>query len=257
MTVDRMAEFEARLQTLKRAMENGLGERARLLRELAARLETGDEAERAAARTGLKTESHKLRGVAGSYGHGDLTALAAELEQEAPAAPPALVAVRARALADMADARGSQRPGLPDQAEGAEAKPEPARPQPAVRSQLRVLAVDDDAMTQRLLLITLQQVGGFDATIVTSAADALALLDKNEYDVVISDAMMPDMNGRAFQRAVRARGATLPFIILSAATPDELGWSLESEPGSAWLRKPFRPSELVRDVLRIARQRRR
>jgi len=240
---------------LKRAMENGLGERARLLRELAGRLETGDEAARAAARAGLKTESHKLRGVAGSYGHGDLTELAAELEQEAPAAPLALVADRARALADMADARSLHPSAAPDEAPAAEARPEPVRPQP-VRSQLRVLAVDDDAMTQRLLSITLQQVGGFDATIVTSAAEALALLDTHEYDVVISDAMMPDMNGRAFQRAARARGATLPIIILSAATPDELGWSLESEPGTAWLRKPFRPSELVRDVLRIVGQRR-
>jgi CheY-like chemotaxis protein/HPt (histidine-containing phosphotransfer) domain-containing protein len=254
MTVDRLAEFEARLLTLKRVMESGLGERARLLRELAGRLETGDDAARAAARTGLKTESHKLRGVAGSYGHGDLTALAAELEQEAPAAPPARVVERARALADMADARSSHESKLPNKASAAQARPEPTRPEP-VRSQLRVLAVDDDAMTQRLLLITLQQVGGFDATIVTSAADALALLDKNDYDVVISDAMMPDMNGRAFQRAARARGATLPIIILSAATPDELGWSLESEPGTAWLRKPFRPSELVRDVLRIVGRR--
>jgi CheY-like chemotaxis protein/HPt (histidine-containing phosphotransfer) domain-containing protein len=238
---------------LKRAMENGLGERARLLRELAGQLETGDEAERAAARSGLKTEGHKLRGVAGSYGHGDLTALAAELEREAPAAPLALVAVRARALADMADARGSQQAPPLNEAPPAEAQPGAPRAQP-LRSQLRVLAVDDDPMTQRLLLITLQQVGGFDATIVDSAADALALLDKHEYDVVISDAMMPDMNGRAFQRAARARGATLPIIILSAATPDELGWSLESETGTAWLRKPFRPRELVRDVLRIAGQ---
>jgi CheY-like chemotaxis protein len=255
MTVDRLAEFEARLLTLKRVMESGLGERARLLRELAGRLETGDEATREAARTGLKTESHKLRGVAGSYGHGDLTALAAELEQDAPAAAPALVAERARKLADLADARSSQEARLSSGAPRAEVQPGQARSEP-VRSQLRVLAVDDDTMTQRLLQLTLQQVGGFDATIVTSAADALALLDKNEYDVVISDAMMPDMNGRAFQRAARARGATLPIIILSAATPDELGWPLESEAGTTWLRKPFRPSELVRDVLRIVGQQR-
>jgi CheY-like chemotaxis protein len=251
MTGDRLAAFEARLLTLKRTMENGLVERARLLRGLAGRLETGDDAERAVARVGLKTESHKLRGVAGSYGHGDLTELAAELEQDAPAAPVARVVERARALADMADARSSHAPSPPGGTPADRAEPE--RPQRG-RSQLRVLAIDDDAITQRLLQLTLQQVGGFDATIVTSAAEALVLLDQNAYDVVISDAMMPDMNGWAFQRAARARGATLPIIILSAATPDELGWSLESEAGTAWLRKPFRPSELVRDILRIVGQ---
>jgi CheY-like chemotaxis protein len=117
---------------------------------------------------------------------------------------------------------------------------------------LRVLATDDDLVTQRLLTLTLKQVGGFDATVVGSAAAALALLKEQQFDIVISDAMMPDMNGREFRRAARAAGATVPIVILSAAGPDELGWPDDGEGPGGWLRKPFKPSELVRDLARIA-----
>jgi two-component system phosphate regulon response regulator OmpR len=110
--------------------------------------------------------------------------------------------------------------------------------------------MDDDAVTQRLLQLTLVQVGGFDAKVVSSAAVALELLARETFDVVLSDAMMPDMNGRDFRRAARAAGAQMPIVILSAAGADELGWN---DPSSAdvWLRKPFKPTNLVRDIERI------
>jgi DNA-binding response OmpR family regulator len=112
--------------------------------------------------------------------------------------------------------------------------------------------MDDDPVTQRLLVLTLEQVGGFDATIVHSAATALELLRTKTFDIVVSDAMMPDMNGRDFRRAAREAGATMPIVILSAASASELGWAAELGKADAWLRKPFKPTELVKDILRIA-----
>jgi DNA-binding response OmpR family regulator len=116
---------------------------------------------------------------------------------------------------------------------------------------LRVLAMDDDPITQRLLKLTLREVGGFDAEIVDNARTALQLIEERTFDVVVSDAMMPDMNGREFSEAARAAGATMPIIILSAASPEELGWLKEVPGSTAWLRKPFKPSELVHDIARI------
>jgi CheY-like chemotaxis protein len=252
---DRFGEFEARLAALKYKMETGLAERARALRAMAARVEAGD----ASARKELKTESHKLRGIAGSYGHHDLTELAAQLEQRASVSPPAAVGKLARDLADLAErkAHDSEPPAAPPPEDAPRSSRPPARssdrpaPQPGT-ARLRVLAMDDDPVTQRLLLLTLQQVGGFDATIVHSAERALELLRTEHYDVVVSDAMMPDMNGREFRRAAREAGATMPIVILSAASPAELGWAGELGKTDAWLRKPFKPTELVQDILRIA-----
>jgi CheY-like chemotaxis protein len=244
VTSDRLADFEARLAGLKRVMERGLLERAQSFRALAARVEAGD----VSSRIQLKTESHKLRGIAGTYGHLDLGELAAALEYEATAASAARVAAMAREVAALAETK-SLSAAVPSCAAGVSvAAPAPA---PAAAPALRVLGIDDDAVMQRLLLLTLQQVGGFDATVVGSAKEALAALERHGYDVVVSDAMMPDMNGREFRRAARARGVKLPIILLSAASPDELGWSLERQDATQWLRKPFKPSELVREILRI------
>jgi len=258
---DRLGDFEARLAALKHKMERGLVDRARLLRELADRVEAGEQS----ARKQLKTESHKLRGVAGSYGHQALTDLAGQLEQRASVSPPAAVSGMARELADLAEARG--RASEPPSASSSQPAPSSgaasARPSRAPRASgiksplpetgpaLRVLAMDDDPVTQRLLLLTLKQVGHFDAVIVSSAAAALELLRSEPFDIVVSDAMMPDMNGREFRRAARAAGVGTPIVILSAASPQELGWAGEGEEVDSWLRKPFKPSELVRDIRRI------
>jgi len=259
---DRLNEFEARLAALKHKMESGLVDRARALREMAARLDRGDQQ----ARKEIKTESHKLRGVAGSYGHEDLTDAAAALEQRASISPPATVGQMARDLADLAEAKGKKSaPPPPPPAKRTSLQPkrssnrsvaaEPLRSTTVTGRPLRVLAMDDDPVTQRLLTLTLQQVGGFDAVIVGSAADALAELTASSFDIVVSDAMMPDMNGRDFRVAARARGATMPIVILSAASPEELGWPEDPAEAASWLRKPFKPSELVRDIVRIVDRR--
>ena len=267
---DAQTDFEARLLVLKHKMERGLLERARTLRAMADRLDAGDQA----VRREIKTESHKLRGVAGSYGHNDLTELAAQLEQRASVSPPATVTALTRSLADLAESKGRNSLPPPTAAPqiaaapvsaapaSAPASPPPARassPQgssarPRTGKPLRVLAMDDDLVTQRLLQLTLGQVGGFDATVVGSAAAALDLLQRETFDVVLSDAMMPDMNGRDFRRAARAAGALMPIVILSAASAAELGWTAETDKQDYWLRKPFKPRELVQEIARIAQK---
>lgn len=253
-------DLERRLLALKQKMESGLAERAKALRELAAKVESGD----VLARKALKTESHKLRGVAGTYGHQELTDKAAELEQRASLSPPAVVGQLARNLADLADAASAQAKAAQVASDGAGPAPPPAAPPAApvevelspqvAGTKLRVLAMDDDPLTLRLLALTLKQVGGFDATIVESATVALELLAKETFDIVISDAMMPEMNGKELCEKARALGIKSPVVILSAASPDELGWSSTLNGATAWLRKPFKPSELVQEIRRIVKQ---
>lgn len=265
---DRMKDFEARLSALKSRMEAGLTERAKTLRNYAARLENGDES----ARQEIKSQSHRLRGIAGTYGHTQLTDMAAQLEQRASLSPPPVVAELARELASAAERVSDSAQGQPRDDQRADPpRTNPSTPLPSTQARreqvasdrpapkadgqpLRVLATDDDPITLRLLTLTLRQVGGFEATIVESAREALVLLEQQHFDVVLSDAMMPDMNGLEFCQAARALGghrAHMPIIILSAATADELGWHRNLDAHTNWLRKPFRPTELVKEIARI------
>jgi CheY-like chemotaxis protein/HPt (histidine-containing phosphotransfer) domain-containing protein len=263
---ERRKAFEARLGELKRKMESGLIQRAQTLRDAADRLLGGDES----ARRVLKQEGHKLRGIAGSYGHQHLTEMAGELEQRASVSPPPLLGKLAGELAQAAEdvgrrsgaahdaAKASTPPKLAKASSGPPSRKRGASLRPKVQSAgggaLRVLAMDDDPTTLRLLRLTLKDIGGFDAVIVTSAREALETMRAREFDVVISDAMMPDMNGKEFTVAARALGSwaeRVPIVILSAATPDELGWQGGFAGPVEWLRKPFMPSSLVQDIARV------
>jgi two-component system chemotaxis response regulator CheY len=271
----RRKAFESRLDELKQRMESGLLARAHTLREAVSRLLAGDES----ARKVLKQESHKLRGIAGSYGHDHLTILAGELEKRASLSPPPQLQELATRLADAAEAVGKRSAttqsgrapsttptALPSVQPAVEAAPAAAKPRKRAGSQrlkiegghggaLRVLAMDDDPTTLRLLHLTLSDIGGFDSVLVTSAKQALELMRVREFDVVISDAMMPDMNGMEFCAAARLLGgfaARVPIIILSAATQDELHWRTGLSGPVVWLRKPFMPSALVKDIARVA-----
>jgi CheY-like chemotaxis protein len=268
---DRHHAFETRLTELKRRMEAGLVARAHTLRDAVRRLLAGDES----ARKVLKQESHKLRGIAGSYGYEELTQLAGELERRASVSPPPQVSELANRLADAAEQVGKRstaaqsggqdapqpapRPPTPAPSPPSAAKPRGDKPRilGAHGGPLRVLAMDDDPTTLRLLSLTLKEVGGFDALLVTSAKHALQHLQLREFDVVISDAMMPDMNGQEFCRAARQLGgyaAVLPIVILSAATREELEWHGALPGPVVWLRKPFMPSALVQEIASIVKQ---
>jgi CheY-like chemotaxis protein len=271
----RRKAFESRLDELKQRMESGLLTRAHTLREAVSRLLAGDES----ARKVLKQESHRLRGIAGSYGHDHLTVLAGELEKRASLSPPPQLKELAIRLADAAEAVGRRSATaqsgsaaltsltpLPSEAPPVEAAPAAVKTRKRAGSQrpktqgahggaLRVLAMDDDPTTLRLLHLTLSDIGGFDSVLVTSAKQALELMRVREFDVVISDAMMPDMNGKEFCAAARELGGfaeRVPIIILSAATQDELHWRTGLSGPVVWLRKPFMPSALVKDIARVA-----
>jgi two-component system chemotaxis sensor kinase CheA len=81
----------------------------------------------------------------------------------------------------------------------------------------KVLVVEDSAFFRNLLLPSLT-AAGYKVSSVASAAEALRLRESGRmFDAIVSDIEMPDMDGFAFARAVRAGGpwASLPMIALS------------------------------------------
>lgn len=231
----KLAELEARLAAVRRETVEGLAHRARALREAADRLE-GDRD----ARHEIRRLAHRVRGVAGSAGHPELSERAARLEEASGVVSDLALAEGARRLADALERAG------------AIAAPAPAvvrEPSEAPALGLRVVALDDDATTRRLLEITLVTIGGCDAAVLSDASDAMERVRAGGVELVIADAMMPEVSGLELYRAVRREaGPELPVVILSAASPGELGWALPDDPRLTWLRKPFRPAALVEEL---------
>jgi two-component system chemotaxis sensor kinase CheA len=84
--------------------------------------------------------------------------------------------------------------------------------------QRHVLIVDDNAFFRQLLVPTLG-AAGYQVTAAAGAEEALRLREAGRtFDAIVSDIDMPDMDGLAFARAVRASGAwaDVPMIALTA-----------------------------------------
>ncbi|MDX6514895.1 MAG: hypothetical protein QOH73_561 [Gaiellaceae bacterium] len=83
----------------------------------------------------------------------------------------------------------------------------------------RVLVVDDHEGMRVLSAVILHRLG-YEPVTVAGTLEALDELESARYDAVICDYDMPGADGIALLRSVRARGAPVPFILMSAALPD-------------------------------------
>ena len=98
----------------------------------------------------------------------------------------------------------------------------PAEDQGPGLKSIRVLAVDDDADSRELMLLTVRAAGG-EVMAVSSAASALDAIETFDPHVVIADLAMPVMDGFGLIRelAARMRGRMPPVVAMSAYASQE------------------------------------
>jgi signal transduction histidine kinase len=128
----------------------------------------------------------------------------------------------------------------------------------SLRSGARVLVADDNSDLRTFLVSLLAP--HYDVQAVTDGREALAAVQARKPDLVLSDVMMPNLDGLGLIRALRdnPETRTLPVILLSARAGQEA--SLEGLAAGAddYLAKPFTSQELlarVRTHLTMARAR--
>jgi PAS domain S-box-containing protein len=80
---------------------------------------------------------------------------------------------------------------------------------------IRILYADDEPLMLDLTKEFLEMDGTLGVETASSAVEALDLLGKGSYDVVISDYQMPGMDGLEFLRVLRSSGKAVPFILFT------------------------------------------
>jgi phosphoserine phosphatase RsbU/P len=111
---------------------------------------------------------------------------------------------------------------------------------------LKILAVEDDLLARKLLVQALHRLG-YEVAEATDGVEALRVLDKEPCRVVVSDWLMPEMDGLDFCRQLRARvGAEYAyFILLTSRTADHANQREAIEAGvDDFLSKPLDLQEL-------------
>jgi class 3 adenylate cyclase/ActR/RegA family two-component response regulator len=115
------------------------------------------------------------------------------------------------------------------------------------------LAVDDEPANLRLLDAVLTP-RGYRILTASSGAEALALLETEDVDIVLLDIVMPEMDGHEVCRRIRSKPATefLPVVMITASGSEQRLAALESG-ADDFVTKPFDKSELLARVASLAR----
>ncbi len=113
----------------------------------------------------------------------------------------------------------------------------------------RILVVDDEADCQTVLAMYLESQG-YRVQSATSGIEALSIFESDPPDLVISDVMMPEMDGFEFCRRLRNTrlGQLMPFIFLSGQGEIESKVEGHSIGADDYLVKPFQSEEILAKV---------
>jgi DNA-binding response OmpR family regulator len=116
----------------------------------------------------------------------------------------------------------------------------------------RLLLIEDDARLAEMVKNYLGE-SGFSVTIAPTGQTGLALHGRQEFDALILDLMLPDMDGLDICRKIRA-GAQTPILMLTARG-DAMDRVVGLEIGADdYLPKPFEPRELLARLRAILRR---
>lgn len=119
-----------------------------------------------------------------------------------------------------------------------------------------ILVVDDEAIVLKSCERILTSEG-FSVDTATTAKKALSLLERNFYDLIITDIKMPEMDGIEFMKEVRKKNPDINIIVITGYPSQESIKAALSLRIIDYLPKPFSPNhllELVKNTIEIKKK---
>lgn len=92
------------------------------------------------------------------------------------------------------------------------------REAPAAKAAEKRILIVDDTITARILMKNILESAGYLVKTANDGTEALKLLTKEKFDMLLTDIEMPKMNGIELTSAVRGSGQTLPIILVTSMT---------------------------------------
>jgi CheY-like chemotaxis protein len=112
-----------------------------------------------------------------------------------------------------------------------------------------ILVTEDDSIGRDAIRLTLER----DGHVVESVANVDAALDalqKEKFDLIVSDYEMPGKTGLDLLLQLRREGLNIPFLMVSACVDSEIEAATKRLGASGLLCKPFRRQELTDRISR-------
>ena len=114
---------------------------------------------------------------------------------------------------------------------------------------IRVLYVDDEIGLLEIGKLFLESSGEFSITTISSAPAALDLLNKENFDVIVSDYQMPVMDGIQFLVEVRRCFGTIPFILFTGKGREEVVIQAINSGADFYLQKGGEPNSQFAELM--------
>ena len=117
---------------------------------------------------------------------------------------------------------------------------------------IKIIVIDDDTAVTELLSVLLK-THGFDVWATNNSTEGLNMIRAQEFDLVILDLMMPEMDGWEICKEVRSF-SQVPIIVLSALNDPSMVASVLDAGADDYLTKPTPSRILVAHINRLARR---
>lgn len=114
-----------------------------------------------------------------------------------------------------------------------------------------ILIVEDSATTRSLIRAVIEEIGDFHIVEAPTGFDALKLLPLQDFDLVVTDINMPDINGLELINFIKGnpRYKDIPLIIITTERSEEDKKRGIALGAAAYVTKPFKAPEL-QDIIR-------
>lgn len=121
-----------------------------------------------------------------------------------------------------------------------------------LKQQIKILIVEDNSVNQALFLKILNKAG-YNATVVSDGLEAVNIMEKSHFDIVLMDVQMPVMDGLEATKKIRSGSAMDPNVIIIAVTAKAMKGDREAceEAGmNDYITKPVPPQILIETISR-------
>ena len=120
-----------------------------------------------------------------------------------------------------------------------------------MNNRIKILIVEDEKMLAEILSDTLSD-RNFDVHLAYDGIHALEVIKKESFDVIVSDVMMPNLDGYSLAKKLRNEGCNTPILFLTALSATEDVVKGFETGGNDFLKKPFAIDELIVRVKALA-----
>ena len=119
----------------------------------------------------------------------------------------------------------------------------------------RALVADDDALSREFLSEALGSLG-LEVTVAADGKAALSRVEKEDFDLVLTDLKMPRLDGTGLVRALRQRGLEVPVVMVTAFGSIETAVEAMREGADDFLLKPLSVDQIEVVLEKLKRRRR-